>query len=575
MPTIEIVMKAITSQLPAPSVLFKSTVVHALAGYLLIFCATAWSSGWTPEWILKGDIWPFLTTRMIVPMALLAVIAAWATLIPSAALLTALIALAGAISTIKKEAIGQPFTLSDVQLAGQGIDLWPYMTLTAWVIAGALPIFVLLYFRKLRFRFWSPLLFVGAVCVLSSYRIESVVAFLEENGRTLGVHNILWSEIKNEHVNGVPTYLYFMSKALRFESYSKESMNSALTALSTKGKSPIGATKQLDVYIILGESWWNSPADPEPPLSRLRKGGFVEGIAISPVYGGGTPNAELEVLTAIPMSSFRGSIIPYQHYISYISEEARTLPRLFKENDYTPRAFHNYKRSFWLRHRVYPKFGFESFDAIENMRTIVPSKSWPSDDLLFEKILGRKHNDGHRFSFLATVATHGPFDQTTTCNIPNALGYCDYRKRLSASVDALLAFERELRRQGRAFLLLAFGDHLPALVAHQQAIGLSEKDRVRVPFFVATSGEGEVELRDKLNERPLYCFGPTLIDWLQIPSNDRYFSYVAERCRNNIDPGLRLASQIVYHQLFAPRELQSLARASDISFRSNGLKTAQ
>ena len=40
---------------------------------------------------------------------------------------------------------------------------------------------------------------------------------------------------------------------------------------------------------------------------------------MSPVYGGTTPNAEFEALTGIPVKTFQDGIIPYQHYVQYIT----------------------------------------------------------------------------------------------------------------------------------------------------------------------------------------------------------------------------------------------------------------
>ena len=47
-------------------------------------------------------------------------------------------------------------------------------------------------------------------------------------------------------------------------------------------------------------------------------------------------------------------IIPFQHYVKYFSDQAKSLPRLLSGLGYTAHAYHNFDRRFWLRDQVYP-----------------------------------------------------------------------------------------------------------------------------------------------------------------------------------------------------------------------------
>ena len=142
-----------------------------------------------------------------------------------------------------------------------------------------------------------------------------------------------------------------------------------------------------DVYLILGEAWWRDPDDKASPLDQLKQAGFAETSAVSPVYGGTTPNAEFEVLTGIPVKSFQAGIIPYQHYVQYITEASRSLPRLLSGKGYAATAYHNFTRRFWLRDQVYPKLGFARFVSMEEMTLVIQPNDWPTDEGLYQSVL--------------------------------------------------------------------------------------------------------------------------------------------------------------------------------------------
>lgn len=501
--------------------------------YLILLAVTAWLGHWDAEFVKGRDLWHFGLSRMVVPFIALGVLAAFARVIPSALLLAAMLLFVGAASAIKVEATGEPFQISDLFLAEQSTHLLAYVSWQRWLMGFWVIPAAIYYFRSLRFKRYSLPVFALCLGLLSTYRIEAVVKFIHDNGVDYGIENLTFSQAESERMNGIATHLYFSTAGVWVADFKPEEVAKAMERLT--GEAPAVATAPLpDIYIVLGEAWWRDPTDTKSPLDRLEAAGFAEGKAISPVYGGTTPNAEFEVLTGVSMKAFRSGIIPYQHYNGYFSANARTLPRILAERGYTPRAYHNYTARFWLRDKNYPRFGFESFDSAADMGLSIQKDVWPTDDHIYAKALEHSTGDKPQFGYIVTVETHGPYAATPDCHLPGKFGACDYHKRLGAAATALSDFVEKLRSRGRPFAVIAFGDHLPGIRMHQIKMGIKSNQDPRlyqVPVLAASSQDGMAEtLRDRLAGKPLFCFAPLISDTLKLGVDDRFFRHLVQAC---------------------------------------------
>ena len=529
--------------------------------YLLLLAVMAFLGRWTPDYLAGRDLWHFTISRMVVPMVMLGAVVAFMRIIPASRLLAAILLVIGTISAIKREATGEPFQVSDLFLAGQSTHLLGYVGYDKWLAAGTILPASLYGLCCLRFRRWSLPLFAACVALLSTYRSEAVAQFIHDYGPPYGVENLTFDQAESERMNGLATHLYFSSAGLMLHSFAGSEVAAAMDRLDLAQAAGPRAAPAPDLYIVLGEAWWRDPSDAQSPIDRLAVAGFSAGTAVSPVYGGTTPNAEFEVLTGIPVKSFRSGIIPYQHYVDYLSPQSRTLPRLLEEKGYRAQAFHNFTRRFWLRDQVYPRFGFESFDSMDEMRVTMQPNGWPTDDGLYADTLAHAGDGAPQFNFLVTVATHGPFvenrqrDQQAGSLHP---GVTDYHDRLSKAADGLAAFDAALRQRGRPFVLLIFGDHLPGLRLHQSKIGMIEDTDPRlhqVPYLISSNtGEGPA-LRNRLDGRPLYCFAPLITDQLQLGIADRYFRHLVAHCSASPAPGVIPEGAVIQNQLFSGQPL--------------------
>jgi phosphoglycerol transferase MdoB-like AlkP superfamily enzyme len=532
-------------------------MLQLLLVYAILLAVHAWLGRWTPDYLEGRDLWHFWFTRMLVPMAMLGVFASAARLVPAGIMVSAALLFFGTLSAIKRESTGEPFQVSDIFLTGQSVHLLNYVEWHHWLIAATVLPGAYFYLRNIRFCWWSlpmALLFVG---LLATYRIEWVSKWIHANSYWIGVENLTFSQAESERMNGFATHLYFSTAGLRLKTYTEAEVANALGKLEAPAPAVAASGPAPDVYLVLGEAWWRDPSDKASPLDQLRQHGFAESVAISPVYGGTTPNVEFEVLTGIPVKSFQAGIIPYQHYVQYITDASRSLPRLLGGKGYGATAYHNFTRRFWLRDQIYPKLGFGRFVSMEEMTLVIQANDWPTDAGLYRSVLDNIRGEKPHFHFIVTVETHGPYAKDKA-DAEGHNGVTDYRRRLDNAAQSLVAFKQELDRKGRPYMLVLFGDHLPGLRLHQWKNGMkSETDpRLRqVPVLVA-GNTGDVQGFTKdIASRPLYCLPPLLLEAIGQPVTDRYMNHAGEQCRQSETPMLRPAEAVIQNQLFSTSPL--------------------
>ena len=530
-----------------------------VAAYVLLLGVLAYLGRWTPDYLEGRDLWHFLFSRMVAAFVMLGVFASFVRLFPAAVMLGATFLLVGTVSAIKRESTGEPFQVSDLFLTGQAPALLGYVGIGSW-LAGA-SIFPAFYYsaRNLRFRLWSLPLLACCVALLSTYRLEPMVKWIHDNSYWIGVENLTFSQAESERMNGLATHLYFSTAGLRLKTYSKQEVDAALQGLDADPVPALRAAPRPDVFIVLGEAWWRDPTDAQSPIDKLVKAGFSEGTAISPVYGGTTPNAEFEVLTAVPVKSFMSGIIPYQHYLEYFTDQVRSLPRLLAGAGYTSHAYHNFERHYWLRDDIYPRFGFASFDSMESMAITKLDNGWPKDTGLYAKAAERLDGTAPQFHFLVTVQTHGPYAEDKAKDVIGGErhpGITDYHDRLSGAVDALIDFNAKLAARGKPYVIFVFGDHLPGIRLHQWKMGWKDADDARlhlVPFLTISNSEDAKTLRNRLDMRPLTCVAPVMLDWLRLGVDDRYMRHMVKSCDAGSSHVAIPDEAVIQNQLFATK----------------------
>lgn len=218
------------------------------------------------------------------------------------------------------------------------------------------------------------------------------------------------------------------------------------------------------IFFILCESCFYSEKIFKNEFNSLIKLGFTEARGISPIYGGGTPNAEFEILTGLPANNnlTRGAII-LQDFLPLL-QNVKSIPSLLSDLNYTTYYLHNHTKDFWSRNIAEPKIGFKYFYDITDMqlkRAISQDPNYFSRDyLLFNKALSviDSQKDKSIFMHLTTAHTHGPYIEKA-----GDFGELDFKLKLKKTITDLVDFVKKIKEQYPDSFILIYADHKPAL----------------------------------------------------------------------------------------------------------------
>lgn len=241
------------------------------------------------------------------------------------------------------------------------------------------------------------------------------------------------------------------------------------------------ATDGLDdvnVVMVLSESLSDPAAlrgvttgqDPLPFTRRLMAR-TTSGSLLAPAIGGGTANAEFEVLTGMSLALFPPQLrVPFQ---MLVPEHPRfpSLVQWYESTGHRPIAVHPFSTEMYRRRDVYRAFGFDRFvheDTLSAPRRL-GHEGYVSDASAFDEVVTRlRASDRSLFVQLVTMQNHIPYEDRYDHPIPvrgpdgqplPPTG--QYLRGLLHSDRALQALVHDLRQLPERTVLVVYGDHLP------------------------------------------------------------------------------------------------------------------
>ncbi|KAF0811489.1 hypothetical protein IGB42_04020 [Andreprevotia sp. IGB-42] len=522
------------------------------------------------------SIWPAWLPRVFAPLLLLLgchIIAdggAYAPLLFFSALLFAFLAmflqrwaaffaaigiesLLNSVDAVKQAMTDEPIVARDLVAVSQGAALTSYLgiAILCWSALTVIAFAAGLYYRP-RFNAWRwlagmtlPLLLL--VRLFAPAGMQQYVAEFVENG--VGARYLAYNFKENIRQNGVLAHLFLTAESVDVPKPGAHDFYTVAPLV------PAGTTVQPDIVMILCEACFSSRDDRfVTPLARLAASGFQQSSVVSPVYGGGTAEAEFEYLSGMPSTVLPG--IDYQNFVDAYRDDARTLVAKLAHSGYRTIGLHNFHANFWKRNAVYPKFGFQETHFIDEMRWQKPG--WPDDGLMYQKaqqIYRQQPRDGRTFMFLVTVRTHGSYIERDADG-----GRGDYEARLGEAVSDLQGFvktiEAQAKKRKRDVMFVLVGDHKPSLskaffdagvfdqsyfrmlggernAGYQFSLKLTPEQqahRGEVPLFVRYAAEPQRALKmgEMLAGRPMFCVPAAITQ--QLPQRGIYFDTLAARC---------------------------------------------
>lgn len=351
----------------------------------------------------------------------------------------------------------------------------------------------------------------------SNYRIEQLLDTVKAK---YGINYIAWDWNENVKDNGLMMHLVHTSKRKLPDSSSVEN-RLEFNKLLAYERGEKARPKQ--IIFISGEAFWFDENNFKTLFQPLNKLGFKNFRSISPVYGGGTVNASFEILTGLPSVTDTLQGIIYQEYAELMADKPHTLPQYLKSHGYSTVFIHNHNRKFWKRHLIVPKFGFDTFISIEDMKA-KDKRGFADDAILYNSALNQiKSKKGEKlFLYLVTVYSHGPY------KAKNDFGERDYKKRLSLSIQRFAKFVKKARKIAPDALIVLYGDHKPSLNKYFYENNVIPKDQFHsqgdkrdnprlitdhsrevvgdVPVFIKYRDDGRIDgIISEANGLPLYC----------------------------------------------------------------------
>ncbi len=403
----------------------------------------------------------------------------------------ALLAVVAQAHVRKMQVLGKPLMPWDLLnwrqiavLLGSLASVGDWLGLVAVALALAL-VGLVLVSRRPRWRL-RPLARVALAVVAATWLavlVGSRAPALEAGFKTLGVVNALWDQPANVRRNGLLLSVLMNARSMLVtrRGYSREAVLSAMQPYRRRAASPTGSAGEApDVIVVMGEATWDPTVlpgvefsrDPMPTLRRLAAQQHA-GSLLSPVFGGGTANAEFEVLTGIPTAMLPDGTYPYQHYLE---RPLRALPWVMREHGYRAVAVHAFHRWYWSRHHAYPLLGFEEFVSLEQMEPVPREGPYPSDEPMVDHVLAQLERGRGQPTFVLAIGmvTHQPYDYprspTPEVTVRGAALsersvhlLENYASALHRADRALARLLQALEKRERPTLLVFFGDHLPTL----------------------------------------------------------------------------------------------------------------
>lgn len=239
-----------------------------------------------------------------------------------------------------------------------------------------------------------------------------------------------------------------------------------------------------DVQNIIGLEF---SEDPIPYFRKLMKNYTTGKIAV-PCVGAGTANTEFEVLTGMNLDFFGPGEYPYKTILKDVACESIAFN--YGELGFAKHIMHNNEGTFYDRHTVFSKLGFDTFTSMEYMKNIERNEiGWIKDHILVAEIMNAIHSTEERdVVYAISVQAHGAYPTTPVVEFPEIfvsgedfteeelnqyLYYVNQLYEVDLFVKELI---EEIEKNDEPTVLVMFGDHLPSLE-------LSEEDLLTNSLF--------------------------------------------------------------------------------------------
>ena len=216
---------------------------------------------------------------------------------------------------------------------------------------------------------------------------------------------------------------------------------------------------------------------PKPALTnwdRLCDQSMMCGRLIVPSWGANTVRTEFAVLTGIDPE--RLSVHQFDPYRSLLMPSRLQglvgLPAWLAGHGYRNAFVHPYERTFYDRHQVMPRLGFETFVDLTAFRKEDYVGRYVGDAAVGSVIQEQIHPAHPSFVYAVTMQGHGPYGEGHESPDQWVKRY----DQCIQSLDQMIGSLREaLIARKRPAVLCVFGDHVPSMPSVYAQVGMPKR----------------------------------------------------------------------------------------------------
>jgi phosphoglycerol transferase MdoB-like AlkP superfamily enzyme len=270
-----------------------------------------------------------------------------------------------------------------------------------------------------------------------------------------------------------------LNESTQIEGYKDDEINQILLNLDkSTDKSNVDTDFKPNVIVVLAEAFWDPLKldldfkDDPIPFYRSLEEKSSSGELITHVFGGGTINTELEIMTGLTTRFLPEGSETYNHFIT---RPIDSLAHVYRNQGYNTEAVHTFKNWFYNRNQTYKYLGYEKFVSMEYFSNADYIGPYIDDRELMKKTIEEmKTSNGPDFVNTVTVSSHGPYDDIRYDNLSSCTRgdqltkvpqyildlYCQV---LSETDDALKVLIEGVKELDEPTMVVIYGDHLPML----------------------------------------------------------------------------------------------------------------
>lgn len=389
-------------------------------------------------------------------------------------------------SLVKTQKRGEPIVPSDFLLRNEALNISQYISIEGLFFTIGVLIVVTLFGLILSFLLKKEKENTRVNIVTSI--ISVFIACFLIGGYPFNLYShfkieaIGWSQKVNSTTNGsvLGFVLNSINSSIKEPShYTKGTIDSILESTNVSKSTLTKVTKPNILFIqseaffdptVLGENVFNK--DPLSYFHYLQKE-HTTGQMITPVYGGGTINTELEILTGLSTTFIPSVSLGFQNYID---KPVNSAARITRDIGYTATSIHTYHSWFYHRDELYKKLGFNSFQTRQTFKNaqLSDTTKFISDEEISKRIVQTvKDTPSPDYIYSVTMENHGPYDQPKkqfndyATNLPLEEGnkkiLNTYAHNLVNIDNALKMLIESLKQLNEPTIVVFYGDHLPML----------------------------------------------------------------------------------------------------------------